>query len=62
MHASCSKHKSRLPLSSQIELNFGNNKEESQTDKKYQPSSQQSSSQTSSKEFLVNETVTDAEI
>ena len=57
MHASRSKHKSRLPLSSQIELNFGNNKEVSQTDKKYQPSSQQSS-----KEFLVNETVTDAEI
>ena len=34
MHASGSKHKSRLPLSSQTELNFVNKEEESQSDKK----------------------------
>lgn len=39
MHSSGSKHKSRLPLSSQTELNFGNTEEESQLDKIDQPSS-----------------------
>ena len=62
MHASGSKHKSRLPLDSQTELNVGNKVEESQSDKIDQPSGQQSSSQTSLKEFSVNEAVADAEI
>ena len=39
MHSSGSKHKSRQPLSSQTELNFGNTEEESQLDKIDQPSS-----------------------
>ena len=56
MHVSDSKHKSRLPLSSQTELNFGNKEEESQSDKKDQSSSQ------TLKEFSVNEAVIDAEI
>ena len=47
MQASGSKHKSRLPLGSQTELNFRSKEEESQSDKIDQPSSQQSSSQTS---------------
>ena len=62
MHTSGSKHQSRLPLSSKIEINCGNKEEEPQSDKIDQPSSQPSSSQTSLKKFSVNERVTDAEI
>ena len=57
IYANGSKYKSRLPLGSPTRLNFGNEEEESQPDK-----IDQSSSQISLKEFLVNEAVTDAEI
>ena len=62
MRTSGSKHQSRLPFSSKIEINFGNKEEEPQSDKIDQLSSQPSSSQTSLKKFSVNERVTDAEI
>ena len=46
MHASGSKHKARLPVGSQTELNFGNKEGDSQSEEIDKTSSQQSSSQT----------------
>ena len=62
LHASGSKHKSRLPLGSQTKLNFRNKEEKLQSDKIDQPSSQQSSSETSLKKSPVNEAVIDTDL